>query len=231
MKKDCYIYLLLAWFFIFPIQAKKTAPLDTIQAETLSFDSTAYNNLKAQKKFDYYQQYVDKPSAWQNWKDEIYRWLRRHLKPHVTDEQLDRILFFLLLLTVVSIIFFLFFYKPSPFYFNRKQRGKHSLEEGIEGQDFDRLIRQALEVGEYTEAIRLNYLKVLKILNDKELISFNPNKTVNEYVYELKRTDIQSDFKSLSQLFIYYRYGKRKASLETFEHFRDLSYTIIRPFL
>lgn len=150
----------------------------------------------------------------------------------LTDKQFDRIMLFVLMLVLVSSVVFLYFYKPSLFYFNRKQKWKHFLEEeNIEGHDFDYLIRQALEKGEYAEAIRLNYLKVLKLLNERELISFNPYKTVNEYVYELKRIDLKSDFKNLSRQFVYYRYGKRKASMEAFERFRELSHTIIHHFL
>jgi hypothetical protein len=223
--------LLLAWFCIFPVCAKEAAPKDTFRIEVLSFDSAVYRKLKAQKKFNYYRS-TNETNLLQKWKDDIYRWLRKHLKMKLTDKQFDRIMLFVLMLVLVSSVVFLYFYKPSLFYFNRKQKWKHFLEEeNIEGHDFDYLIRQALEKGEYAEAIRLNYLKVLKLLNERELISFNPYKTVNEYVYELKRIDLKSDFKNLSRQFVYYRYGKRKASMEAFERFRELSHTIIHHFL
>jgi len=232
VKDGRYIYLLLAWFCIFPLHAKEAAPKDTFRIEALSFDSTVYNKLKAQKKFDYYRSKTDEIDWLQKWKEDVYRWLRKQFNMKINDKQLDRMMFFVLILVALAVVVFLYFRKPSLFYFNRKQKWKYSLEdENIEGHDFDYLIRQALEKGEYAEAIRLNYLKVLKVLNERELISFNPYKTVNEYVYELKRIDLKSDFKNLSRQFVYYRYGKRKASMETFERFRELSHTIIRHFL
>ncbi|MCL1938993.1 MAG: hypothetical protein FWF52_11440 [Candidatus Azobacteroides sp.] len=232
MKGDRYIYLLLVWFCIFPAHAKEAAPNDTFQIEAFPFDSTIYEKLKEEKEFNYYrQQDPNETNSLLSWRNQLYRWLEKHMNMKITEKQFNNIMLFFFLLMIVAAVVLLYFYKPSLFYFNRKQRGGHPLEEeSIEGQDFEFLIRQALKKGDYTEAIRLNYLKVLKLLTERGLISFNPYKTVNEYVYELKRTDLKPDFRMLSQQFVYYRYGKRKASMETFEHFKELSRTIIQRF-
>jgi hypothetical protein len=200
------------------------APGDTVPLESVSFDSIAYTDLKAQKKFDYYKQQPDEPNALQRFRDAFFRWMRKHFNPDLTEKQFNSILVVALLLILVLAIVFLYIYKPSLFYLNRKQKLDYQLEdEDIEGLNLDRLIQEALQKSEYTEAIRWTYLKTLKTLNEREWISFDPNKTVNEYVNELKRTDLKSGFRNLSRQFIYYRYGNREASREIFERFQELS--------
>jgi hypothetical protein len=203
------------------------APGDTAQLEPVSFDSIAYMELKAQKKFDYYKQQPDEPNALQHFRDAFFRWMRKHFNPDLTEKQFNNVLVVALVMVLVLVIVFLYIYKPSLFYLNRKQKLDYHLEdEDIEGLNLDQLIQKALQKGEYTEAIRWTYLKVLKTLNEREWISFDSNKTVNEYVNELKQTDLKSGFRNLSRQFIYYRYGNREASQEIFERFQELSNAI-----
>ena len=100
--------------------------------------------------------------------------------------------------------------------------------ENIHELDFDRLINDALQSGQYAMAIRWNYLQTLKALHSKELISWDAHKTVIEYVYEVKRPEIKSDFKEASQQFLYYRYGNFEASREDWEEFILLTNHIMK---
>jgi hypothetical protein len=217
--------------FLFCIPSGKaeeiTMPKDTVLLEAVSFDATTYRELKAQKKFNYYHQQPDEPGWLQQLYAAFFRWLARHFNPDMTQTQFNGILIGALIVVLILVIVFLYIYKPSLFYINRKQKLTYSLEEeDIGGLNFERLIRKALDAGEYAEAIRWCYLSVLKVLNERELISFDPNKTVNEYVYELKRTDLKNDFRTLSRQFIYYRYGNGTATQEIFNQFQELSTVI-----
>jgi cell division protein FtsL len=201
-------------------------PKDTVQLEAVSFDSTTYQELKAQKKFNYYSQQPDEPNALQRLRETIFRWLLRH-NPKMTEVQFNKVLIVALIVILVLVIVFLYIYKPSLFYINRKQKLDYQLEEeDIGGLNFDRLIQEALRKEQYSEAIRWSYLSVLKRLNERELISFDPHKTVNEYVHELKRTDLKADFRNLSRQFIYYRYGNGEATRTIFNTFQELSSVI-----
>jgi hypothetical protein len=203
-------------------------PYDTLQLNPAAFDSTTYWELKLQKRFNYYNQLPDEPNWWQGFWGKIFKWWLKHVNPEVTPGQFNTILIIALIILAVLVVVFLYIYKPSLFYINRKQKLNYRLEdEAIEGINFDRFIQQALEKGEYAEAIRWNYLKVLKRLNEKELISFNPTKTVNEYVQELKQTDLKTGFRNLSRQFIYYRYGNGVATRETFEKFRGMAESVL----
>jgi hypothetical protein len=203
--------------------AEKIAPADTIQVEAIALDSTTYRELKAQKKFNYYDQRPEESNALQKLREAIFRWLLKH-NPEMTSKQFNVLLIAALIVVLILVVLFLYFYKPSLFYINRKQKLNYRLdEEDLEGTNFDRLIQQALGAGDYTEAIRWCYLKVLKRLNERELISFDSHKTVNEYVHEPSRTDLKSGFRMLSRQFIYYRYGNGNATREIFEQFQELN--------
>jgi hypothetical protein len=229
VKNSFYIFLLAFLFCIPSGKAEEiTAPKDTVSLEAVSFDAAVYGELKAQKKFNYYNQQPDEPNWRQKLYERIFRWLSRHFHPGITKTQYNGILIGALIIVLILVIVFLYIFKPSLFYINRKQKSAYSLEdEDIGGLNFERLIRKALEDGEYAEAIRWRYLSVLKVLNERELISFDPNKTVNEYVYELKRTDMKTGFRNLSRQFIYYRYGNGIATREIFDRFQELSKTIV----
>jgi hypothetical protein len=202
------------------VKAVEFISKDTVANEAVSFDSTLYREFQTQKKFNYYSQRPDEPNAWRQLQEKIYLWLREHLAPELTSKQFNIILIIALIAVLVLAIIFLFIYKPSLFYINRKL-GCPIGDEDIERTDFEKQIQIAVEKGEYQEAIRWNYLKILKALNEREIISFDANKTANEYVYEMKRTDLKPEFKNISMQFIYFRYGNGEASRETFDKFKN----------
>ncbi len=203
MKKLFYIFGFLFLFCLSHLNAVDYAPKDTVRLEPLSFDSVTYQEFKTQKQFDYYNQHPDEPNWIQKWKNGFYRWLTDRLSYNLTEKQFENILIFGLIVLLILIVVFLFIFKPSLFYMNRKQKLDYQIEnEDIEGYNFERLIQEALNKEEYSDAIRWTYLRILKTLNQAELISFDSNKTVNEYVYEIKRNDLKSDFKNLSQQFL-----------------------------
>ncbi|MCC8146690.1 MAG: hypothetical protein LIO93_09715 [Bacteroidales bacterium] len=211
---------------------KDSIAKDTVFAGSLEFDQEKYNNFKSQKKFDYYQQFKEDDSRWLNdLERKLYRWLKEHFSPNLTKKQFDNVLLFGAILFLVLLVVILYIYKPSLFYLERKKKLDYRIEdEEIENLNLDKLISQALENEEYAKAVRWKYLKVLQALNEKELISFDPNKTVNEYVYEITRNDLRADFKELSRRFAYYRYGNGEASLVVFNEFDELSTKFLNRF-
>ena len=83
-------------------------------------------------------------------------------------------------------------------------------EENIHEIDFDKDIKDAEQDGDYRRAIRLLFLKVLKNLSDAELIYWDSNKTNYQYLYELKGTNIYSQFVKCVNVFDVVWYGEWK---------------------
>ncbi|MBN2681620.1 MAG: DUF4129 domain-containing protein [Bacteroidales bacterium] len=105
------------------------------------------------------------------------------------------ILFLKIILVVVIIGVFAFvFYLLLKHFFNffeekvpRRKLGEivENLEDDLHNADFDFLLTKALEKGEYTLAIRILYLRIIKKLSDKEHIAWKRDKTNGQYVREM----------------------------------------------
>lgn len=73
--------------------------------------------------------------------------------------------------------------------------------------DFDSLVREAVNAGEYRRAVRLLYLESLKILSNRGWIDWQINKTNYDYQLELKSTPVSLPFDDLTLHYEHVWYG------------------------
>lgn len=85
--------------------------------------------------------------------------------------------------------------------------GFKEVSENIHEIDFDKLIEEAVARKDFRRAVRLYFLRVLKVLSDKELIAWKADKTNYDYYLELRESRYQGPFKELSFLYEYIWYG------------------------
>ncbi len=90
-------------------------------------------------------------------------------------------------------------------------------EENIHAIDFEQAIQQAVSQQQFRLAIRLVYLRSLKILSDNEIIQWTEGKTNDEYLYEIKNVNQRIFFEKLSSQFTYVWYGHFDANEQTFQ--------------
>lgn len=83
--------------------------------------------------------------------------------------------------------------------------------------NFNEEIEKARSAGNFRLAVRLFYLHSLKVLNDKQLISWQPEKTNQTYVNELKDPGQQQQFSQLTRNFEYIWYGEFFIDQENFK--------------
>jgi len=229
IKSNSYILILLFLLFGLNLSASNADRLPQVQRESQSLqpikiDPAAYKEFKNDKAYDYYYTRIEGRSFIDRMQEEFSKWLSRTVNPNITPKQVKVWFWIALVLILLSIAWILYRYKPGFFYINTKNKVGFQIEdEDISTLNFHDLIKEALKSGNYSEAIRLDYLQTLKALNEKELISWDANKTVNEYVYELSRPELRADFKMLSLQFAYYRYGNGEASEEVFNEIAGLS--------
>ena len=226
MKIRLYIFVILTGIYGLDVSAEKadtsnsSLPVDTVFVQAIQYDSATYQQFKENKIYDYHQTKPKGASLW----DIFWRAINRFLNNRFTETQVRIVLWALVVVVAAILLLILYYFRPSWFYVNKKNKMDFDTEnENIHELDFDRLINDALQSGKYADAIRWNYLQTLKALHSKELISWDAHKTVIEYVYEIKRPELKSDFKEASQQFLYYRYGNFEASQEDWEDFRDLT--------
>lgn len=99
-------------------------------------------------------------------------------------------------------------------------------EEDIHKINFNELITTALSEKDFRRAVRLHFLKLLKELTDKNLISWKIDKTNNDYLIELSNSKYNKHFKELAISYEYIWYGNFqldetnfKAEIEKFKMF------------
>ncbi|WP_158797172.1 DUF4129 domain-containing protein [Pedobacter sp. L105] len=86
--------------------------------------------------------------------------------------------------------------------------------------NFNEELKQAISAGNYRLAVRLFYLSSLKKLNDKQLISWQPEKTNQTYINELENLQQRQRFKLLTIQFEYIWYGDFSLDEENFNRIK-----------
>ncbi len=70
------------------------------------------------------------------------------------------------------------------------------------------LILEAENTGNFTTAIRYQFLDILRVLDEKKLIKWNESKTNLNYINELKELKERESFSRLAHIFEYLVYGE-----------------------
>jgi hypothetical protein len=105
------------------------------------------------------------------------------------------------------------------FYFTKENKmpGFKEMKEDINEINFETLISDAVSKLNYRMAIRLHYLKTLKLLSDRKMIDWKINKTNHNYVMEIKETELKKPFVELTYLFEWIWYGELPVEESFFE--------------
>ena len=231
MRRLLFILILFSGSFVSingAVNSLFYAPDEFLEIRQIQQDTLTYQKFKQQKFYNYYEIKQEKKSYYQILFDWINKWLSDRYNRTITNKTFNIILWAIGLLFIVIVGVIIYKNKAGLFYVSQKKKIVYSIEdEYIEGQNFDRLIESAIRQEQFSEAIRWQYLKTLKMLHEKKLIAFEPFKTVNEYVYEIQDGKLSSLFKNLSKEFVYFRYGKGVAGKDIFNEFQSESEYLI----
>ena len=200
---------------------------NTDEVDLVQPDPVLFKKFKKDSDYDYYstEKEIESRRSWMEWLlSKLFDWLSERSPERVVSERETDATFLIIgIILLIVLTTLLFIYRPTLFFSNKKRSLDYRVEEdNIYGWDFDKLIAQALQNKEYNHAIRWKYLQMLKLLDDKEFIAWNPNKTVNEYCYELKSPTLRSLFKDLSLIFLHFRYGNFDAHEEHYDETSSL---------
>ena len=81
-------------------------------------------------------------------------------------------------------------------------------EQIIKNEDIPALIKEAIKHNNYRLAIRYYYLLSLKYLTENETISWQPQKTNEDYIKEINKTNLKDSFKNITRIYDYVWYGE-----------------------
>lgn len=118
------------------------------------------------------------------------------------------------ILAIAFVLFILYRLLLADGAFKRKTKQAKNTEAEVEEEiitnesDFDALIKQALQIGNYRQAVRYQYLRTLHLLADKNLVQLAPDKTNFQYVSEIANRSHQQPFAALTLNYEYVWYGE-----------------------
>ncbi|OPC52596.1 DUF4129 domain-containing protein [Elizabethkingia miricola] len=95
-----------------------------------------------------------------------------------------------------------------------------TITENIHELDIPSLIKNYEEKKEYRSAIRYQFLYLLKLMTDKNMLEWDPEKTNRDYIRMLNGNALQSDFQKLSFVFENVWYGERSITENEYAVFR-----------
>lgn len=90
------------------------------------------------------------------------------------------------------------------------------IEERVMETDLEYYIKEAEEAGQFSLAIRLYYLAIIKSLSLQGVIEWKKEKTNRIYLTEAKKSTYSSDFQETTRIFEQVWYGRTKLSAENY---------------
>jgi len=201
---------------------------DTTSVFNISYDVKTFKKFKDDKSFDYYKSNIQRFTLSEFLQKKIRELWLKYFKFDLSNKQVSTFLWIVSGVVLAIIIVILYFFKPAFFYVNKKKKIDFSIENmDVNELDFENLIQNAINHGQFSIAIRWKYIQMLKFLHDKELITWDSHKTVIEYVNEITKPELKPIFKEASQHFLYFRYGNFDATRENWIYFNDLINNVI----
>ena len=92
-----------------------------------------------------------------------------------------------------------------------------NLDAYIQETDLERFLREALAAGNYSQAVRIYYLQVIKDLSLKGYIDWKREKTNRDYLREIRNSALAPDFRSATRTFEEVWYGNSAVNESSYQ--------------
>ncbi|HRN27152.1 MAG: hypothetical protein IT276_14715 [Ignavibacteriaceae bacterium] len=193
---------------------------DSSEINIRSVDSAKILIHLKDKDFKYFEDPEYSRTLWERLMDWLNRQFAKLTQFDAYGTVWDIIIYILITLAVAAIIFGFYRSEIKGLFFTNKNKNRLNVSESLEdihSLDYDTLIEDAIANKNYRYAIRLNYLRTLKILSDKQLIDWKIDKTNSEFIKEIKQSSIKEKFKNITLDFEYIWYGEYEIDSESFK--------------
>lgn len=183
---------------------------DTSDIVVRNVDSIKIKSYLKDKDFMYFEDPESTMTPWErlmNWISKQFARLRE-LESYGT--AWDIFMYVLIAFAVIAIIFGIYKSEVKGLFISNKNKNGLNVSEALEDIntiDFEKMIEEAIANGNYRYAVRLNYLRSLKILSDKEIIKWKIVKTNREFVKEIKEAKLKTQFENITSDFESIWYG------------------------
>ncbi|MGJ8549233.1 DUF4129 domain-containing protein [Winogradskyella wichelsiae] len=226
-------WLLFCFCFVQFSIAQQTLHAEKLDDTILKKQSISEHHLKpykADKDFNYKEVVAE-----ENFLDKAYRWfqnlLRKFWEAIFGVGTASGFLYFVfsvlpyLLLAFLIFLLVRFFLKVNSHNLITKAKKQGSIlfteeEQIIKNEDIPGLIQDAINQNNYRLAIRYYYLLALKQLTESDNISWKPQKTNEDYINEINKAYLKSEFKNITRIYDYVWYGEFNIDAVKFETLR-----------
>ncbi|RSC92212.1 DUF4129 domain-containing protein [Tenacibaculum singaporense] len=215
-----YIAFFICSISVFSQEEKTEVQYDDTVIEQKKFDTQKIEEYKEKDEFIYIVEKREPTIL-----EKIWDWLKRtviKILSYIFDDITPAVGFLRVVLKILPyviaglVLFFIikFFLKVNAYNIIDGKKAKPIVhlseeEELIKDKDLPKLIQKATSEGNYQLAVRYYYLLLLKKLSDKEFISWQQEKTNEDYIKELSsKKQLYTDFKELTYLYDYVWYGE-----------------------
>lgn len=226
-KFGFFILLLVIPFWSVSQKDGTVVQYDDQEINTIDITEKQLESFKADDKFNYEIEKVDN-SWWEGIKNWFYNVLRRFFEwvfgvdaaPSYIAAFLKYVPYLLLGLLLYLLIRFFIKANTKNILFTKSNENTVLLSEEeriMKTEDIQNLIKKALEEKNYRLAIRYYYLYLLKLLTERELITWELQKTNDDYIQELSQSKLRPLFKKVTLLYDYIWYGEFQIDGEGYE--------------
>lgn len=195
-----------------------TVKLDTLELVQKKIDQSELDVFRDNPDFNYEIVKSTAPDWWVSFKNwlsnlmlQFFEWIFGVEKASGIFNVLLRILPYLLLAILVFILIKFFInVNARALIYNQKAESLVTLSEEehiIKNENIQMLIQEALEHKNYRLAIRYYYLLTLRLMNQKEIIVWELQKTNADYYREIEKIDLKKPFANITRLYEYIWYG------------------------
>ncbi len=219
------ILILFSFVYFQDAGAQQVVHYDSSNMEVRHLPVSKIKSYNEQKEFDYREQNTRAMGIW----DRFWSWFWEQFYRMSQNKSVQKGFEIFIWIFSVSLILFAIYRLTDmerKFFFQGNRQGKplnySEEQEDIHAIDFTQAIQDAIERQQFRVAIRLMYLKSIKILSDRNLIQFRPNKTNTEYTRELQSTTYAAGFEEITLVYEYAWYGEFPVERETFERLRNI---------
>lgn len=187
-----------------------------------SMDSTKIKAYLKDKDFRYFEDPESTMTLWER----LMEWLKRQFYKLTEYDSYytawDIFIYILIALAVVAIVFGIYKSEIKGLFFSNKNKLNVSEHlEDIHSIDYEKMIEEAIANKNYRYAIRLNYLRSLKKLSDKEIIYWKVEKTNREFLREIKLNSLKSKFEKITTDFESIWYGGFEIDHSAYMHLQN----------
>lgn len=185
------------------------------------------------KDFKYFEDPEYSKTLWERLMDWLSRQFAKLTQYDSYYTAWDIFMYILIALAVTAIIFGFYRSEFKGLLISIKKNSQLNVSESLENihsLDYEKMIEDAIANKNFRYAIRLNYLRTLKILSDKKIINWKTDKTNNEFINEIKYSTLKEKFNNITLDFEYIWYGEFEIDQTSYNQLQN-SYSDFNSFL